>query len=314
MSLDKGATGSAPRVLYRHLNGLILLDKPTGVSSNNALQQVRRLYRAQKAGHTGALDPLASGMLPICFGESTRLAGLLLNANKAYTTTATLGARSTTGDSEGELLEQKAVPTYSDAQIEAVLSHFRGQISQVPPMYSALKHQGQALYKLARQGQEVERKPRTITIHQLRLAGRDQSTLQLSVECSKGTYIRTLVEDIGQRLGCGAYVSALRRTWVEGFQALPMYTLDQLSQMSETALSQCLLPTEAGLGPMPRLQLDSDQSKKLCHGQALFVQAEPVPAIALFGSDDRLLAVAAIDHQGRVQTSARFGTKSRNDQ
>ncbi len=298
------------RVPYRPLNGIVLLDKPTGISSNQALQNVRRLYRAKKAGHTGALDPLASGMLPICFGESTRLAGLLLNADKAYTTTAILGARSSTGDCEGELSDERPVAPMTADQIESVLTRFRGQISQVPPMYSALKHQGQPLYKLARQGKAVERKAREVQIHELQLLERDQRSMRLRVRCSKGTYIRTLVEDIGGALGCGAYVGALHRDWVEGFADLPMHDLGALQSMSEGELQQCLLPTEAGLRNLPQIHLNAKQAERLRHGQAMFLDQTPLPSAAVFDPKRQLLAVAAIDAQGRLNVTARFGTKN----
>lgn len=300
------------RVPYRPLNGIVLLDKPTGISSNHALQQVRRLYRAKKAGHTGALDPLASGMLPICFGESTRLAGLLLNADKTYTTTAILGARSTTGDSEGDLCDERPVPALDVAQIESTLERFRGTICQVPPMYSALKHQGQPLYKLARQGKAVERKPRQVQIHQLQLLDHDQHSIRLRVRCSKGTYIRTLVEDIGEQLGCGAYVGALRRDQVEAFADLPMHSLDALERMSEAERQHSLLPTVAGLRELPQIQLSAEQAKRLRHGQALFLNQPALERCAVFDPDQQLLAVASIDQRGLLCCSARFGTQADN--
>ena len=202
---------------FRKLNGILLLDKALGVSSNKALQDARFLYQAEKAGHTGSLDPLASGMLPICFGEATKVSGLLLDSSKRYQTTATLGFVSTTGDEEGEKLNARAIPALNPDFLESVLSRFRGSIHQIPPMYSALKKDGQPLYKLARQGLEVERKPRQVTIYQLQLLGFSENSLQLDVVCSKGTYIRTLVEDIGEALGCGAYVSRLHRVSVDPF-------------------------------------------------------------------------------------------------
>jgi len=299
----------AAKKVFRPVDGLVLLDKPTGISSNHALQAVRRLYAAAKAGHTGALDPLASGMLPLCFGESTRLAGLLLNADKAYQTTATLGARSNTGDSDGELFDQRAVPEYSDVEIEAILAQFRGDQLQTPPMYSALKHKGQPLYKLARKGIEIERPPRAISIRSLALTGRSQNQLHLEIECTKGTYIRSLVEDIGAALGCGAHVSALRRTWVQGFRGQTMRTLEDLQQMTEAELGQCLLPTLAGLEGMARVIMDSEQTQTLCHGRPLFIRHGPVDRVALLDPDENLMAVAAVDDQGRVRVQARFGTR-----
>jgi tRNA pseudouridine 55 synthase len=232
---------------FRKLNGILLLDKALGVSSNKALQDARFLFQAEKAGHTGSLDPLASGMLPVCFGEATKVSAFLLDSDKRYVTTATLGYVSTTGDAEGEKLNPRSIPDISDTELEAVLVQFRGEISQIPPMYSALKKDGQPLYKLARQGLEVERAARDITIHSLTVLERTENTLTLDVVCSKGTYIRTLVEDIGERLGCGAYVSMLRRESVDPFGALRMYRLEELRTLAEQsveALDAVLLPLD----------------------------------------------------------------------
>ncbi len=212
----------------RDVNGILLLDKPSGITSNDALQQVKRLYFAKKAGHTGSLDPLASGVLPICMGEATKVSAFLLDADKRYQVRCQLGVRTATADAEGEVLETRPVGNYSEQQLEAVLDGFRGSIEQVPPMYSALKHEGQRLYKLARQGVEVEREARTVEIYQLTLTGRGPDWIDIAVHCSKGTYVRTLAEDIGDRLGCGAHVSALRRTAVGPYSETGLVTLEQL--------------------------------------------------------------------------------------
>lgn len=258
---------------FRKLNGILLLDKGLGASSNKVLQDARFLYQAAKAGHTGSLDPLASGMLPVCFGEATKISAFLLDADKYYVTTAQLGAMSDTGDAEGTLFDQKIVPEFSDAEIEAVLERFRGPVQQIPPMYSALKKDGQPLYKLARQGVEVERKSRPVTIHELTLKGRTADTLSLAVRCSKGTYIRTLVEDIGKALGCGAYVSMLRRTEVSPFNDLPMHTLDTLRESFEqggmAALDEYLLPLDRALPHLPLLTVDNEGLTRLRQGQKL---------------------------------------------
>ncbi len=258
---------------FRKLNGILLLDKPLGASSNKVLQDARCLYQAAKAGHTGSLDPLASGMLPICFGEATKVSAFLLDADKSYITTAQLGAMSDTGDAEGRLFDQKIVPEFSDAGIEAVLEQFRGAIQQIPPMYSALKKEGQPLYKLARKGVEVERQPRSVTIHELTLKDRTADTLSLEVRCSKGTYIRTLVEDIGKALSCGAYVTMLRRTEVSPFNDLPMYTLDTLRDSFEQggldALDEYLLPLDRALPHLPVLTVNNDDLIRLRQGQKL---------------------------------------------
>ena len=205
------------------IHGILLVDKPTGKTSNGVLQQVKRLFQAQKAGHTGSLDPLASGMLPICFGKATKFAQYLLDSDKHYITEATLGITTSTGDLEGEILQERPVAKMTEAALECVLDKFRGPLVQVPPMYSALKHQGKPLYQLARQGVEVDRKKREVFIHQLTLLERRENKLLLEVVCSKGTYIRTLVEDIGKSLLCGATVSALHRKNVATFSQCPMY-------------------------------------------------------------------------------------------
>jgi tRNA pseudouridine55 synthase len=195
------------RVRGRDVNGILLLDKPSGITSNDALQQVKRLYFASKAGHTGSLDPLASGVLPICMGQATKVSAFLLDADKRYQVRCQLGVRTATADAEGEILETRAVENYPARQLEDVLDQFRGSIEQIPPMYSALKHEGQRLYKLARQGVEVERQARPVEIYQLTLTGRGPDWIDIEVHCSKGTYVRTLAEDIGEKLGCGAHVA-----------------------------------------------------------------------------------------------------------
>lgn len=261
---------------FRALNGILLLDKPVGLSSNKALQNTRFLFQAAKAGHTGSLDPLASGMLPVCFGEATKVSAFLLDADKRYQTTATLGAVSSTGDAEGELQTYGDIPELSEPAVQAVLDKFRGEIQQVPPMYSALKQQGQPLYKLARQGIEVERAARTVNIRQLALMQRTATTLELDVSCSKGTYIRSLVEDIGIALGCGAYVSVLRRLEVHPFQGMTMYQPEFLQQTLERgglpALDALLIPMDHALPHLPALTLDDADILRLQQGQKLSLQ------------------------------------------
>jgi tRNA pseudouridine55 synthase len=255
---------------FRKLNGILLLDKALGVSSNKALQDARFLFQAEKAGHTGSLDPLASGMLPVCFGEATKVSAFLLDSDKRYVTTATLGYVSTTGDAEGEKLNPRPVPAFTDTDLEVVLTQFRGEIQQIPPMYSALKKDGQPLYKLARQGVEVERAARAITIHSLQVLERTEDTITLDVVCSKGTYIRTLVEDIGEMLGCGAYVSMLRRESVDPFGAFRMYTLEELRVLAEQgseALDTVLLPLDSALPQVPALTLADATVQRLRQGQ-----------------------------------------------
>ena len=255
----------------RELDGILLLDKPTGISSNRALQKAARLYEARKAGHTGSLDPLASGMLPICFGEATKISAFLLDSDKAYTVTAQLGVTTDTCDADGEVLTRQAVTVSDDLTIERALSRFRGDIDQVPPMYSALKHKGQRLYKLARKGQEVERKPRRVHIAELTLLKVDGDAVTLHVQCSKGTYIRSLVVDIGETLGCGAHVTQLRRDWVNPFADLAMHTLERLESLADagdSSMDALLLPLDAGLN-LPKIVLDPESGARLLMGQVV---------------------------------------------
>mgnify|MGYP000114210627 CR=1 FL=1 len=265
----------------RALNGVLLLDKPQGMTSNFALQKVRRLFGAQKAGHTGSLDPLATGVLPICFGEATKYSQYLLNADKGYYTTATLGDVRTTGDSEGEHVERFDVPPLSEALLLPVLSKFTGPIDQVPSMYSALKHQGKPLYEYARKGITVERPSRPITIYKLSLdAYRDterETELDLTVECSKGTYIRSLVEDIGQALACGGHVSMLRRFKAGHFKLQDTVTMEEIENIADQAeggainpdLDQFLLPIDSLLPNTPKVCLKNELASSILLGQAV---------------------------------------------
>ena len=222
-----------PRTVFRALHGLLLLDKPAGLSSNQALQQARHLFRAEKAGHTGSLDPLATGLLPICFGEATKIAGLLLGSRKAYETVAVLGATTDTDDADGQVLLERPVPALDDATIEAALAPLRGAIRQRAPIYSALKQGGEPLYAKARRGEAIEAPERDVVVHDLRLLERDGPRLRLHVECGSGTYVRSLVRDLGETLGCGAHVAVLRRLWVDPFTQPRMFTLDELRALAE---------------------------------------------------------------------------------
>ena len=229
---------------YRDIDGVLILDKPFQWSSNHALQQVRRLFRARKAGHCGSLDPLATGVLPICLGQATKFSAYLLDASKTYRATCRLGQTTSTGDAEGDVIDSRPVTTDSD-QIKRVLDRFVGQIEQIPPMYSALKHQGKRLYQLAREGKQVERKPRQVEIYQLELLSFGDCSLEIEVCCSKGTYIRTLAEDIGNMLGCGAHITALRRNAVDALleqDAVTMERLETLAQQGVDSLDALLLP------------------------------------------------------------------------
>lgn len=296
----KGKGGSR-----RDVHGILLLDKPVGMSSNQALQAVKRLYRARKAGHTGSLDPLASGLLPICLGEATKISGFLLGADKHYHVTVCLGVRTATADTEGEVLETRPVPPLDEARVEAVLARFRGEIEQVPPMYSAVKHQGERLYRLARKGVEVERTPRRVTIHELRLIGLRPEALELEVRCSKGTYIRTLAEDIGEALGCGGHVCALRRLGVEPFDEPGMVSLETLraraAEGGPEALDAFLLPVEAALARWPAVRLDPDLAYYVRQGQPVLVPRAPTHGwVRLYEGEGRFLGVGEILDDGRV--------------
>ena len=288
----------------RNISGILLLDKPIGMTSNAALQRVKRLFNANKAGHTGNLDPMASGLLPICLGEATKVSGFLLDSDKHYTGTAKLGERTNSGDADGEVLETRPVEVYSEARIREVFSRFTGEISQIPPMHSAIKVDGQPLYKLAHQGIEIERKPRQVEIFSLHLLAQRENELDIDVHCSKGTYIRTLVQDIGEELGCGAHLSALRRTGAGPFDLENSLTLAELEQLAEDgfeAMDAHLLPMEFALADWPQLRLTPDSAHYLCQGQAVQVPKAPTRGwVCLFADDDRFLGVGQILSDGRV--------------
>lgn len=253
---------------YRQLDGVLLLDKPLELSSNTTLQIVRRMFQAEKAGHTGTLDPLATGLLPICFGEATKFSNALLDADKTYHSLLRLGQTTSTGDAEGEVTAEYPVDVEFSG-IETVLKRFRGEIWQLPPMHSALKHQGKPLYEYIRRGETIDRESRSVMIHELQLNSFSGNELDITVRCSKGTYIRTLAEDIGATLGCGAHLIGLRRTAIAHFDLKEAYTLQNLEAMSEAKRDACLLPLESLMPDMPVLQLDEVQIKRLAQGQRL---------------------------------------------
>ncbi len=291
----------------RNLSGILLLDKPEGITSNGALQRVKSLFFASKAGHTGSLDPIATGILPVCFGEATKFSGFLLNADKSYLTECQLGVVTRTGDREGEVISEQPVIGVDRQRIESVLQQFIGDIEQVPPMHSAIKVDGQPLYKLAHQGIEVEREPRPVTIHGLELLEYhpEQQRMVITVDCSKGTYVRTLVEDIGQALGCGAHVSALRRTTLGPYHNGDLYTLDVLEELHQAqgreALDGVLLPLDSAVEEYERVVLDGNSSYYLRQGQP--VQSSGAPAegwVRVYDDHQRFLGVAEIDSDGRV--------------
>jgi tRNA pseudouridine55 synthase len=280
------------------------LDKPIGITSNAALQEVKRLFHAAKAGHTGNLDPLASGMLPICLGEATKLSAYLLDADKVYIGTCKLGVRTSTADAEGEIVDERAVPELTGTLVDELLQRFRGEIEQIPPMHSAIKQNGQPLYKLARQGIEVERKPRQVTIYELKILRLDSDEIELYVHCSKGTYIRTLVEDIGEALGCGAHLSQLRRTRVGPFPEEGMVTLDTLREEAEDgpeALDHYLLPLDHALGNYPEVTLTESSLFYVRQGQAVQVPQGPTEGwVRLFDSAGGFVGVGAVLDDGRI--------------
>ncbi len=253
---------------WRPLNGVLLFDKPLELSSNIALQKVRRLFQAEKAGHTGTLDPLATGLLPICFGEATKFSIGLLESDKTYHAQIRLGQNTTTGDAEGEVTSDHEV-TANEEQVLKVLQSLRGEIQQLPPMHSALKHKGKPLYEYIRKGETVERELRNVVIHELIMQRLSGAELDISVRCSKGTYVRTLAEDIGKALGCGAHLRGLRRTAIASFSLSEAYTLPQLEAMTSAERDACLLPLDCMLLDLPRLDLDSVQVGRLAQGQRL---------------------------------------------
>lgn len=285
----------------RPVNGILLLDKPLEVSSNGILQRVRWLYQAQKAGHTGALDPMASGLLPICFGEATKFSQFLLDTDKTYLVTAVFGVRTTTSDAEGEVISEKPV-THSQTELEQAMQAFRGDILQVPTMFSALKYQGQPLYRYARQGIEVPREARPISIFRFELLAVNGHNADFIVHCSKGTYIRTLIDDLGEALGCGAHVAALHRTQVGPFTAAQMISPAQLEALfgacHETAdfnsMDSLLLPLDAGIVAMPQIALTLAEQHRLQHGQSCQVLHDDISAIKLYGPQQQFFGIGQI--------------------
>lgn len=273
-----------PRIEKRAVHGVLMLDKPLGLSSNDALQKVKRLFRAEKAGHTGTLDPLATGLLPLTFGAATKFSQVSLEADKGYRATLQLGLTTTTGDGEGEIQQRREVSVTPDA-LEAACAAFRGPIAQLPPMYSALKHQGRALYELAREGITVERQPRDVTIHALDIVEwqPEAALLVVDVRCSKGTYIRTLAEDIGERLGCGAHLAALRRTASGPVDVARSVTLEQLEAMDDAARLALLQAPDSLLGDWPEVELSNDEAGRFLSGMRRRVGLGDLPQVRVYG-------------------------------
>ena len=284
----------------RAIHGIFLLDKGQGISSNGIMQRVKRLFQANKAGHTGALDPLATGMLPICLGEATKFSQYLLDADKRYQVTAKLGERTDTSDADGEVVETRAV-NVTEEQIHQALENFRGDIMQVPTMFSALKHEGKPLYEYARQGITIDRPARPITIFELKFLSYEAPYLTLEVHCSKGTYVRTLVDDLGELLGCGAHVTMLRRLSVTPFPTEKMMTLEALEALAQDQdfekLDQLLLPMDTAVSSLPTLHLNAEQTIDIGFGRRVkFNNAEQLSGqVRIFSPENRFLGIALID-------------------
>jgi len=291
----------------RQVDGILLLYKPAGLTSNAALQRVKRIYQAEKAGHTGSLDPIATGLLPICFGQATKLSSLLLDGDKRYHVVARLGMRTSTGDREGDVVAQSDAGNLTRAALENALGRFQGSQQQVPPMYSALKHEGKRLYELARAGVDVERAARLVVIHELQLLDFGPATFSLNVTCSKGTYIRTLVEDIAAAVGQLAHVAELRRTGAAPFWSPRMTTADELTAAAgggDGALEALLLPPAAGAASLPQVAVDDDRAFYLARGQAVRVTRIPEgPAVAILSGAGKLLGIGRRNEDGMLAPS-----------
>ena len=290
----------APRIERRRIDGVLLLDKPHGWSSNHAVQAVKRLYRAERAGHTGTLDPLATGLLPVCLGEATKFSAGLLDADKEYLADVRLGATTTTGDAEGDVIETRPVHVDEPA-LDRALASLRGEIVQVPPMHSALKRDGRPLYEYARAGIEVERAPRRVTIHALEVLGRDAGTLHLRVTCSKGTYVRVLAEDLGRALGCGAHLGGLRRTRVGALCLDDAMTPERLEVLDEPGRDRLLAPIDALVAALPAVRLDAVFAGRILRGQPARSCDGPDGTVRLYGPDGAFLGLGERDRSGELR-------------
>lgn len=294
---------------WRDVDGILLLDKPEGLTSNAALQRARRAFRARKAGHTGSLDPLASGLLPICFGQATKVSGLLLDADKTYRVKIDLGARTTTGDRAGEVAETHPVPSLDRSAVERAAAGFVGESTQVPPMYSALKHHGERLYRLARRGIEVERPPRPVTIRRLDVVGIGPASIELDVACSKGTYVRALAEDLARALGTVGHVASLRRLAIGPFAGSDMRTLEAVESGERAeALDRMLLPIDAALTSLPAARLGEAETTALLHGQSVAAEGPGAARVRIYGADGRFLGVGRMNPEGRRLSPERIMT------
>jgi tRNA pseudouridine55 synthase len=294
----------------RDVGGIVLVDKPAGITSNRTLQIVKRIFMAAKAGHTGSLDPLATGMLPVCLGSATKVSGLLLDSAKTYRVTARLGVATDTGDADGAVIGENEAPALGGREVAAALAAFCGEIEQIPPMYSALKHHGRRLYELARRGKEVERAPRRVRISRLDLERVEWPHVEFVVACSKGTYVRSLVIDIAERLGTIGHVVALRRLEVEPFSESQMLDLARLRELAEqgvAALDQTLLPPDTALAAWPGLWLDADQARLISRGQRLTADpARPTGLVRLYSPGDRFLGIGEVLATGELRSRRLF--------
>jgi tRNA pseudouridine55 synthase len=314
--MTQSARTPAARTLFRKLDGILLLDKPQGLSSNQALQRARHLFRADKGGHTGSLDPLATGLQPLCFGEATKIAGGLLGARKAYDTVASLGATTDTDDADGQPLRERPVPELGLDTIDTALRSLTGRIPQRPPIYSALKRGGEPLYAKARRGEVVEVDEREVEVHAFDLLSAadllhgGEPLLRLQVECGSGTYVRSLVRDLGELLGCGAHVVELRRLWVDPFREPRMWTLEALQDLAERGgervLEACLLPIEAGMTAWPQVCVSEIQAQRLARGQSVDGPFRPTGSVALVDAAGRALGLGEVDAEGRLRPQRLF--------
>lgn len=299
-----------PRIQFRRLDGIVLLDKPAGMSSNTALQVARRLFRAEKGGHTGSLDPLATGLLPLCFGEATKIAGLLLGSAKAYDAEIALGKTTDTDDADGVVLRERDVPAISREQLQAALAGLTGHILQRAPIYSALKQGGEPLYVKARRGEAIEAPEREVHVQDIETLAHEGERLSLRVTCGSGTYIRSIARDLGEVLGCGAHITALRRLWVEPFMTPRMIGLDALREVAErgdeAALLEWLLPISAGLSSFGRVELDPGQATRFNLGQRLRNPEWPEGLAGVYGLDGVPLGLGQVEADGRLSPQRRF--------
>lgn len=299
-----------PRTIFRSIDGIVLLDKPQGLSSNQALQRVRHIFRAEKAGHTGSLDPLATGLLPICLGEATKIAGVLLGKNKAYETVAKLGVTTDTDDADGQVLVERVVPELAPEKVRALLQGFIGKIQQRPPIYSALKQGGEPMYAKARRGEIIEMPLREVNVESIDIINIGKDEISLRIVCGSGTYIRSIVRDLGELLGCGAHVKVLRRLWVAPFQEPEMHTLDELqaiAELGEDGLLPLVLPIEAGLSGWSEVYLDESQIRRFGQGQRLVIPDSGILGdVNVCDQSGRSLGLASLDQHGVLQAKRLF--------